>query len=247
MVKWERGRGRRTLVYLIVLGLCAIVAFLWLRSTDVFDVRVVTARGTEHITKGEIASITSEVMGESLLSVSTDAIEEALLALPYVESAAVHRGFPNTLEIEVVECSPVARLQGEEGEVWLLSDSGRALEGADASDFLDLPLLVIDGSLSVTPGGGLPALVRGVLPLAVAVRTDDLRTRLPALKEIAISAAGCVTLVLEGGGEVRLGSSDELERKLAVAVDVVQQCLAQDKVIEYVDASVVDRVAVKAK
>jgi cell division protein FtsQ len=230
-----------------VLLLSAAVAFFWLRSTDIFDVKVIAATGTERITKAQVADITSEIVGESLLSISTEATKEALLALPYVESAEVHRGFPNTLEIEVVECKPVARLQTEEGETWLVSDGGKVLEGADPTGLQELPLLALEGSPSIAPGERLPAVVADVLPLAVAVQADDMRTRLPGLQEIAISAAGYSALVLAEGGEVRLGSADGLVQKLALAVDIVQQCLADGKVIEYIDASVAGRIAVKAK
>ena len=232
---------------MVILLLSSAVAFFWLRSTDIFDVRVIAATGAERITKGQVADITSEVVGESLLSISTEAIKEALLALPYVESAEVHRGFPNTLEIEVVECEPVARLQTEGGEMWLVSDGGKVLEGADPTGLPELPLLALEGSLAIAPGERLPAVVADVVPLAVALQADDVRARLPALEKIAVSAAGCSALVLADGGEVRLGSADGLAEKLAVAVDIVQQCLADGKVIEYIDASVAGRIAVKAK
>ena len=232
---------------MVGLLLAGAVAFFWLRSTDVFDIRVVAVVGADHVTQGQIAALTSGVMGESLLSASTDAIEEALLALPYVEAAHVHRGFPNSLEIELVESRPVARLRTDTGGIWLVSDSGRVLEDADAAGVLDLPVLVLERSLSVSPGQRLPAVVTDMLPLAASLQSGDIQARLPGLEEIAISAAGYAALLLEGGGEVRLGSADGIEGKLAVALDIVEQCLAAGKVIEYVDASVVGRIAVKAK
>ena len=70
---------------------------------------------------------------------------------------------------------------------------------------------------------------------------------LPAIAKIAVSAAGCAALVLKDGGELRLGTPDGLEQKLGVAVDIVKKWLAQGRLIEYIDASVADRVAVKAK
>jgi cell division septal protein FtsQ len=93
----------------------------------------------------------------------------------------------------------------------------------------------------------VPTVVADVLPLAVLLQTDEIRAQLPGLTRIGVSAAGCAVLVLEGGGEVRLGDPIRLEQKLRVAVDIVQQCLAEGRQIEYIDASVADRVAVKAK
>ncbi|OFV82807.1 MAG: hypothetical protein A2W26_06655 [Acidobacteria bacterium RBG_16_64_8] len=174
-------------------------------------------------------------------------MEKALRALPYVESAEVHRGFPNTLQIELREYQPVARLQDDQGEVWLVSDSGKALAGTQAAHFPDLPLVVPDIGVAVKAGQEVPVAIGDILPLAAYVLGDDVSGRLPALARITVSAAGCAALVLEGGGELRLGDSEGLEGKLNVALDLVQQCLAQGRSIEYIDASVAGRVAVKAK
>jgi cell division septal protein FtsQ len=246
-VRLERGRGRRATVFLVVLLLCALAAYLSLRSTDVFAVTRVTATGAEQTAKGQIAAITAGAIGDSLLSLSTDSIREALLGLPYVESAEVHRGFPNTLEIELAEYEPVARLQVNGGDTWLVSDSGKVLEGAEGGRFSDLPLVVPDSWFSVIVGEQVPAAIADALPLAALVRGDEMRSRLPVLARIAVSAAGCATLVLKDGGVLRLGTPEGLDRKLGVAVDIVQQCLKQGRIIEYIDASVADRVAVKAK
>ncbi len=93
-VRWQRGRGRRTVLLLAALVVCSTVAFLCLRSTDVFDVRRIIATGTDTITQDQLAQITSPAVGESLLALSTDEIVEALTALPYVESARVDQELP---------------------------------------------------------------------------------------------------------------------------------------------------------
>lgn len=129
----------------------------------------------------------------------------------------------------------------------MVADDGRVLEGVSGGQFADLPLLVPDASFAVQVGETVPAAIAEVLPLAVMVRSDELRAELPELAEIAVSAGGCAVLVLEGGGELRLGAPERLDQKLGVALSIVRQCLAQGRVVEYVDASVVDRVAVKAK
>jgi cell division protein FtsQ len=234
-------------VFLVGLLLCCTIAFLVLRSTDAFAVKRVTATGSEQITKEQIASITSGTMGKNLLVLSTDGVKEALLALPYVESAEVSRAFPNTLEIKLQEYRPVARLQNGDTGTWLVSDTGKVLEDADPTQLPDLPLLVPDVSFAIAVGEQLPAAIAGVLPLAEYVCGEDMRDRLPAIAKIVVSPAGCAALVLKAGGELRLGTPDGIEQKLGVAVDIVQDWLTQGRLIEYIDASVADRVAVKPK
>ncbi len=246
-VRRERRRGRRTALFLLALLLCSLGAFLVLRSTDVFAVRRIAATGTARITEEQIASVTSWVMGKSLLSLSTAEVKEALLALPCVEEVEVTRGFPNTLEIEFVEYRPVARVQTRSGSTFLVSDTGQVLEDAQPTESSGLPLLVPDVSYLITVGEKLPAAIADVLPLVEYLRTEEMLTRLPTLRQIAVSAAGCAALILEDGGELRLGTPEDMEQKLGVALDIVQKCLAQGRLIEYIDASVANRVAVKAK
>jgi cell division septal protein FtsQ len=246
-VRWERKRGRRTALFLVGLLLCCVVAFLWLRSTDVFAVKRIIATGADQINTEQLASITSGTIGKSLLSLSTDGVKKALLALPYVESVEVARVFPNTLEIKLVEFKPVARLQTSGGTTCLVSDTGKVLEDADPALLPDLPLLVPDKSFAIAVGERLPATIADVLPLVEYVASDDMRAKVPAIAKIVVSAAGCAALVLKDGGELRLGTPDGLEQKLGVALDIVKNWLAQGRIIDYIDASVADRVAVKAK
>ena len=145
-VRWERSRGRRAALFLAALLLCCLIAFLCLRATDVFAVTRVTVTGTDKITREQLASITAGAMGESLLSLSTVGMKEQLLALPCVESVRVARAFPNTLEISLVEHTPVARLRTEEGRTWLVTSTGRALEDKDPALLPDLPLLTTEAA-----------------------------------------------------------------------------------------------------
>ncbi len=147
----------------------------------------------------------------------------------------------------MVEYRPVARLQTVDGDTWLVSDSGRVLADTDPGMLPDLPLLVPDAAISVEAGSDLPAVIADVLPLAQRLRAGVSLQNLPPVANIAISPSGCAALVLEDGGEVRLGSPQGWERKLEVAMDIVGKCVAQGRIIEYVDASVINRVAVKAK
>ena len=246
-VRWQRGRGRRTLLLLVGLLLCSTAAFLWLRSTDVFDVQRVTASGAERVTREQLVAATSSTMGESLLSLSTVSIKEALLALPYVESVSVIRAFPNTLEIRVKEHRPVARLQTASGESWVVSEEGKVLEDTEPGLLPGLPLVVSEMAASVSTDRGLPQTLASVLPLAECLESGEMLDRLPPVSSVAVSAAGCASLVLEDGGELRLGTPGDWLEKLQVAVEVVERCMSEGRDIEYVDVSVIDRVAVKAK
>ena len=244
MVTRQRGRRRGTLAFAVVAVLVAAALFMWLRSSDVFAVERITSTAVEHLSDEDISRATVDARGTSLLRLSTKAIEERLAALPYVRSVQVHRRFPDTLEISLVEYEPVARLQGEDGDMWLVASDGRILEKTSAGD---LPLLVAAAHMSPTAGHVVPGTIAGALPLAALLLEQDVAASLPALDRIEVSRDGRVVIALDGGGELRLGFPTELKQKLTVAVAIVERCLRDGKQLRYIDASTPDRVAVNHK
>jgi len=212
----------------------------------VFAVRRIVATGADRVTQEQLVEATSSSMGQNLLRLSTADVKKALLALPYVESVEVIRTFPDTLEIRVEEHKPIARLRSADGRDWLVSDAGDVLEDSDPALLPELPL-VVPQAMSIAAGMELSRTILSVLPLAEYLGSGEMQGGLPPISSIAVSGAGFVSLLLEGGGELRLGAPTDWREKLQVAWDVVRKCQIEGKKIEYVDVSVVDRVAVKAK
>lgn len=246
-VRQQRGRRRAVPIVLLIVVVAAAGAFLWLRSSSVFAVKSVTATATERVTRQDIIDATTEAMGVSLLRVSTGAIEEALSTLPYVRSADVYRSFPNTLEVQVVEYEPLARVQASEGSVWLVSEDGRVLERVAPPRGYSLPLVMPATALSLTAGVRVPAEIVGALPVVSALVTGGMAEELPDVKQVDVSSAGEVALTLADGSELRLGTPTDLDRKLRAYASIIQDCLKVGKQVEYVDVSVPERAAVKVK
>jgi cell division protein FtsQ len=240
----ERGHRRATLVVAFVGVLAVAALFLWLRSSDVFAVKRVTATAMEHVTPGEISQATAGARGVSLLRLSVGAIEKNLTALPYVSSAEVRRRFPNTLDITLVECEPTVRLQAGNGDVWLVAGDGRALERSASGE---LPLVVPDTHVSLVAGKKIPDAIIPALSIAPLLRDKSTATSLPSVDRIAVSGTGQVTVVLKDGAELRLGDPTQLKQKLKVGAAIIEQYLRAGKQLRYVDTSVLARVAVNAK
>jgi cell division protein FtsQ len=243
----QRGRRRAWFVVPLVVLVVAAVLFVWLRSSSVFAVREITATATERVSKEEIAAVTAPTLGVSLLKLSTGPIEKALLALPYVRSAEVYRGFPHTLEVRLVEYEPVARLQTPDGQTWLVSEDGRALERITPPRGYSLPLVVPANPTSPVAGDTVSEEIVAALPVVMLLKSEEVGGNMPDAKQVVVATAGEVTVVLADGSELRLGRPTELEHKLMVGGEIFQQCLRNDKPVEYIDVSVPSRPAVKPK
>ncbi len=247
LISRERGRRRAGLIFLCVLAVGAVVAFLWLRSSDAFAVRTVEAPITRHVTEAQIADAVAPARGVSLLKVSTSAIEKTLRTFPYVRDIRVYRKFPNALEIRLEEYEPVARVRNVDGKVWLMADNGRLLERVASGESSTLPLVVAAAQFEGTPGATGPAAIVAALPVAVMLRTPEVAAALPTVEQISLSARGEVVVGLDGGLELRLGAPTDLKQKMTVAAAIIEEYLRDGKTLEYVDASAADRVAVKAE
>jgi cell division protein FtsQ len=245
----RQGRGRRRAIPIIVLIILVAAGgtFLWLRSSSVFAVKTVTATATERITREDIAGATAPAVGVSLLRVSTGEVKKALAALPYVRSVEVYRDFPNTLEIELVEYEPLARVQASEGNVWLVSDDGRVLERVTPPRGYSLPLVIPAMSITLELGTQAPGEIIAALPVVRELLSGDVADKLPDVKQVDVNAAGEVGLTLADGSQLRLGTTDDLEQKLNAAVDAIERYVKDGKQWEYVDVSVPTRPAVKPK
>ncbi len=230
-----------------VLVVAAVALFLWLRSSDVFAVKQVSVPVAHHVTQEEIAGAVSSARGVSLLRLSTGAIERSFEALPYVRSIHVYRQFPNGLEIQLEEYEPVARLRTADGKWWLLADDGRLLEKVGAQSNSPLPVIVAAGQFAAKPGGTASQAVVAVLPVVLMLRTPQLAESLPTVEQISVSTGGDVVVHLAGGSELRLGVPTDLEQKMTVTINIIQEYLRDGKTLEYVDASAPDRPAVKGK
>lgn len=64
--------------------------------------------GAQHVTREQVARVFTADLGRSIFGIPLEKRREELMALPWVESAYVGRGWPNRLRVGVSERKPVA-------------------------------------------------------------------------------------------------------------------------------------------
>lgn len=240
----ERGRRRAVIAGCVIAVLILLGVFLWLRSSSVFAVKVITATRLSHVSSQTISQATASAKGVGLLELDSDSLKQKLLAIPYLKTVSIHRRFPNTLELTLAEYQPVACLQMQQGVYWLVSAEGRILEQK-----VDPALPVIVSEVRVWPKAGafLPIAVTNSLVVATAVTDKTLWAQLPKVSQIKVAPQGELTVLLANSVELRLGQSKDLNQKLKVAAAIIQQYLRDGKALAYVDVSVPGKAAVKEK
>jgi len=253
LVRRERGGRVAGFIFLGLFVAAAAGLFLWLRSSDVFAVREVTATATQYVDRPDIAAIVERARGTSLLALGTGPLEEALEGLPYVREAEIYRLFPHTLEVRIVERRPLARLDlGRQG-VWLIADDGILLEKVADSTLGEtgtavlLPLVRAAHVMEALPGKAAPGPVVDSLAVISWFQTVESNSNIPPVQLLTVQAGGEVVVELEGGTKILVGLPKDLDQKLKVSAAIVEQYLRAGRALEYVDARVPERVAVKAE
>lgn len=199
---WAVGAG--------VLGLLALASWIVL-GTGVLGVRQVRVTGAELVTPAEVRAAAAVPNGAPLARVDLAEVRRRIGRLAPVSRVTVHRSWPGTLVVEIVERTPVLAVpQGDRFGV--LDGSGVVFQTVPTRP-ADLPLARI-----ASPG---PADLTTRAAVAVfGSLTPELRQRLGEL--VADGPAG-IKLVLRDGRTVIWGDASLGDAKARVATSLLSR------------------------
>jgi cell division protein FtsQ len=208
----RRDQGKRRLRRLtLALGVVAVVvAAAVATQTSLLDVDRVRIDGVGHTTAADVHRVAGISPGDTMVGVDAGGAAARVEDLPWVEKATVTRRWPGTVEIHVTEREPVATVEVAEDRVALVDEDGRVLE-VTRQPPAGLPEVTgVRGRIA--EGDELGRAARDALAILRA-----LRERLPG---VVASVSPDLDAVLASGGEIRFGSTDDLDDKV-VAVETV--------------------------
>ena len=217
----------------LALAALAALAYVGARETSVFAIRTVQIEGAPPGLARRVRVALQPLEGESLLKVHADDVSRLATALPRVEAVSYDRSFPNTLRVRVEPEQPLAVLR-RGNEWWLVSRRGRVMAKLAPGQLRRLPRIWVTKKIGVALGGTLAA-GGGAEEVAALtpVRAAGLGTQVVTVR-VAVAQ---IAYVLRGGLELRVGTTDNLSLKLAIA----RKILARTPVAGYLDVSVPER------
>jgi cell division protein FtsQ len=222
-VKRERGRRRLIIIGSVAGVVVLLVAALAVLSSSLFAVERVDVQGATYSQArypDEFQAIVDDLMGEPVLLVDTMAAERALEEIPWIERAFVTTDFPNRVLIDVRERLPVAVLVGSDQRYRVIDRDGRVL---DVLDGRPRDYMLVTGPAPDAEPGELTG-----EPFALAAQlVSALPAEIRALTEsVSVDATtGDFGLAFTGGIDVRLGSFDRIDSKLARLLQRVREGL----------------------
>jgi cell division protein FtsQ len=222
-VKRERGRRRLIIIGSIAGVVVLLVAALAVLSSSLFAVERVDVQGATYSQDrypDEFQAVVDGLLGEPVLLVDTMSAERDLEQIPWIERAFVTTDFPNRVLIDVRERLPVAALVGSDARYRVIDRDGRVLDVLDGRprDYM----LVTGPAPDVEPGElagepfALAAQLVSALPAEIRALTES----------VSVDATtGDFGLAFTGGIDVRLGSFDRIDSKLARLLQRVREGL----------------------
>ena len=248
----RRRRGmqliRRTALF-VAGAVVAAGGMLWsvraVLGAKALRVSQLTIRGNTQLSNGEVEALIDGVRGENILLVDLDRYRRNLMDSPWVAGATFRRVLPSTVDVRIVERTPMAVARLDQ-QLYLVDSSGVIIDefGPQYREF-DLP--VIDG-LVTTPRHGSP-MVDPARALLVERAFEELRAR-PDLRQrisqIDVSDARDVVVLLDNDAAlVHLGDGRFVER-LKTYVELGPTLQERLRDIDYVDMRYDERVYVRS-
>lgn len=203
-------------------GVACVAVMLWVlaRAANQPIERIVISGSLQHVSALQVEQVVrSQLHGAGLVTVNLARISQGLLALPWVDRAAVQRSWPRGLVIQILEQVAIARWNG----TGLLNARGELFLPQSTLARPDLPLL--EG-----PEGSEQEVTARYLDMQQQLAAPGLK-----LTVLALDERGAWNFTLADAVTVRLGRSDvdaRFDRFVLAAAALVRTRAAQ---IGYVD------------
>jgi cell division protein FtsQ len=221
----KRAQGRKRLLWAAAIGgvVVVVVAVLAVFTSSMFAVEEIDLQGAVYSQArygDQLQRVIDEIEGEPVLLVDTMRAERELETIPWVERAFVRTDFPNRVVIDIRERRPLATYQGSDQRYRVIDGDGRVL---DVLEGRPVDYMLLEGvGPDLEPGS-----MSGTQFAQAAQMVGALPGELRAITESATvdATTGDLGLQLVGGVEVRVGTFDRLDAKLARLLQQVRDGL----------------------
>ncbi len=192
--------------------LCAILVFIVLFMTPLFNIRSITVSGNKVITLEEINNRIGSLDGENLLKVSRFDVEERLSEIAYIKEVTIDKNyFKTSLNVNILEREAVAYL-GFSGKYVLFDDECVIL--AETNEKPENIPLIIGTDDSETEKTGLNMSdenIKIMLDSLTLMRELELLEKVDSLN---LSDSANIRFKYDDRLDVSCGAEIDLERKL---------------------------------
>ena len=237
---------RRNRLILRLLTVVAVVLAVVLTLSLFFKVQHFEISGTEKYSVSQIREASGIQEGDNLFSFGFPGASARILSLPYVKSVRIGIRLPNTILIQVTEIQVTYAIKAQDDSWWLVSSDGKVVEkAAEGEETKHTKILGVHllnpqvGSQCVAHettkpevdenGNTIPVTVTAAKQMQIALAiTKQLEANnvIGEAASIDVNDLGDIQLWYGDRYQVKLGNSDQLERKINLmkgAIDTLSE------------------------
>lgn len=193
----KRVQIKLAMLLLVLLGIIYSWPILQKRIAEFVPIRHVQVEGAfQYIDKDDIKMKISPLVTAGYFSVDLQAIQQAVMSLPWTEKIQVQRMWPDRLKLRIFEQKPVIRWQSHS----LLNERGEIFRPANIDRFQSLPVLY-------APDEQRQQLLQVVDGLGISLMDQGLY-----LTELRVNERQSWSLSMENGLTIQLGRQQPLEK-----------------------------------
>ncbi len=193
-----------------------------------FDPKRIVVQGNRRVAGSEILTRAAIAPRESIWLQNTGAMVRRIQAIPYVDTAAVHRRPPASVTIVVSERTPFAILRS--GDNIALVDRALRVLTLEVPDD-PLPIFVMRSVLELSPGEFVKT--HDAIELRETYEAMAARQIVPA--QLGFDRFGGVVATLHGGLRLLFGPENDLGRKLMLADAILSQVVGRERRVAAID------------
>lgn len=234
----KKGGGAGKFIALLVTLAVLVGAGVGVYFSNLFAIEQVTVTGVEHLTASEMTALANVPSDTTLLRVDAATIESNVARDAWVESVAVQRVFPNTLNLAVTERTIGATVQvgvdeGKSTELWALSTDGIWLceipeQDSAAGQKISQKIYedaanvftITDVAYGVTPEVGAQcsdASINNALEIVTNL-TTELKDQ---VKSVSATSTENTTITLQSNVEIAFGEATDVRDKERVCLQIM--------------------------
>lgn len=215
-------------------GIVVVVATIVVLLGPVMAIDQVDVNELKYISGDKVIEMAGNPVGQNLFRFNGSKAEEELLKYPYIQKAEISRHFPHRLEIKITERQPAGVLLNNSNYLQFSKD-GILLDNTKSLSNQSLPLITGFKMEDVpAPGEAFKdnARFKDILRIINACNDDLLRM----LQEINIKDRNNILAYTSQGIEIRIGSVDNIEVRMATLNDIINQVILSGIIEEPIEA-----------
>jgi cell division protein FtsQ len=203
----EAGRRRLGLLLSALVLVSLVVIGYEVLHSSLFAARHVTIVGNTETTDQQVLDASGMLVHPALLNIDVARDEAAIERLPWIDTAVLHREWPDSVLITVTERNPVAKFALIGHRYGVVDDTGRLLEISSAPPgglvLVRIPTTTLSPGQSLPRADALLAVVAAAVPVSI----------LHAIRTVEGTSTG-VVILLRSGAEAELGQASDLSAKM---------------------------------